>query len=92
VALFRRDRTEAGGRDSEEAGGGDRGGFIPNRAHRPRVESFFVRLIATGGIVGAGTALAAILDSQDVEAWIVGLAVSIVSVVLAAILWSSRTL
>jgi hypothetical protein len=91
VARFRRDRSEtpttARGRTPDEPGG-----FIPNRAHRPRVESFFVRLIATGGIVGAGTALAAILDSQDVEAWIVGLVVSIVSVVLAAILWSSRTL
>ena len=67
-------------------------GFIPARARRPWVESFFVRLVATGGIVGIGTALAAILGSQDVDAWIIGLAVSAVTVVLAAILWSSRTL
>ena len=51
-----------------------------------------MRLIATGGIVGIGTALAAILGSQDVDAWIVGLVVSGVSVILAAFLWSSRTL
>ena len=68
------------------------GGFLPARAGRPRVESFFMRLIATGGIVGIGTALAAILGSQDVDAWIIGLVVSIVTVVLAAILWSSRRL
>jgi ABC-type anion transport system duplicated permease subunit len=48
--------------------------------------------VATGGIVGIGTALAAILDSQDIAAWIIGLAVSAVVVVLAAVLWSSRTL
>ena len=33
-------------------------------------------------------ALAAILGTQDVDAWIVGLAVSVLSVVLAALLWS----
>ena len=51
-----------------------------------------MRLVATGGIIGIGTALAAILDSQEVEAWIVGLVVAALSVLLAAILWSSRTL
>ena len=66
--------------------------FLPNRAHRPRIESLFVRLVATGGVIGIGVALAAILGSQDVEAWIVGLAVSIVTVLLSALLWSSRTL
>ena len=66
--------------------------FIPAHRRRLGVESFFVRLVATGGIVGIGTALAAILGSQDVAAWIIGLAVALVSVILAAILWSSRTL
>ena len=66
--------------------------FLPHRARRPRIESLFVRLVATGGIVGAGVALAAILGSQDVDAWIIGLAVSAVTVLLAALLWSSRTL
>ena len=51
-----------------------------------------MRLVATAGIVGIGVALAAILVGQDVEGWIVGLVVSITTVVLAAILWSSRQL
>jgi ABC-type anion transport system duplicated permease subunit len=66
--------------------------FIPAHRRRLGIESFFVRIVATGGIVGIGTALAAILDSQDIAAWIIGLAVSAVVVVLAAVLWSSRTL
>jgi hypothetical protein len=91
VALFRRDRTEDRSA-TRDAGADAPSGFIPARTGRPRVESFFVRLVATGGIVGIGTALAAILDSQEVEAWIVGLVVAALSVILAAILWSSRTL
>ena len=67
--------------------------FLPvRRRGRLGVESLFVRVVATGGIVGIGVALAAILGTQDVGAWIVGLVVSLVTVVLAAILWSSRTL
>jgi hypothetical protein len=91
VGLFRRDRNEAPPIE-RETGVEEPSGFIPVRGHRRLVESFFVRLIATGGIVGAGTALAAILGSQDVDAWIIGLVVAAVTVVLAAILWSSRTL
>ncbi len=71
---------------------GDDPTFIPAHRRRFGLESFFVRLVATGGIIGIGTALAAILGSQDVAAWIIGLAVSIVVVILAVILWSSRTL
>jgi hypothetical protein len=67
-------------------------GFLPLRMRRPVVESVFVRLIATGGIIGVGTAVAAILGSQEVAAWIIGIVVSTIAVVLAAILWSSRTL
>jgi hypothetical protein len=66
--------------------------FLPNRASRLRFESFAVRVIATAGIVGIGTALAAILGTQDVRGWIIGLVVSGLSVLLAAVLWSSRTL
>ena len=67
--------------------------FIGPRAGKRRgVESVFVRLVATSGIVGISVALAAVLGTQDVAFWIVGLVVSLVSVVLAAILWSSRTL
>lgn len=64
----------------------------PRGGSRRGIESVFVRLVATSGIVGICVALAAILGTQDVAFWIVGLAVSLVSVVLAAILWSSRTL
>ena len=74
------------------AASGDEPTFIPAHRRRLGIESFFVRVVATGGIVGIGTALAAILGSQDVAAWIIGLAVAAVSVVLAAVLWSSRTL
>ena len=70
----------------------ERRGFLPDRLRRPIVESVFVRLVATGGIVGIGTAIAAIMGSQEVAAWIIGIVVATVSVVLAAILWSSRTL
>jgi hypothetical protein len=65
-----------------------------DRRHRPRprAESAAVRAVATCGIVGIAVAIAAILGSQDVAAWIIGLVVSVTSVVLAAFLWSSRTL
>jgi hypothetical protein len=68
------------------------GPFLPNRPRRLGVESLAVRLIATTGIAAIGTAVAAILGTQDVEAWVIGLVVSLVSVLLAAVLWSSRTL
>ena len=48
-----------------------------------------MRLIATGGIVGIGVVLGAVLVGQDIAGWIVGLVVSVVSIVLAALLWSS---
>lgn len=66
--------------------------FLPRREGRKGVESLFMRLVATGGIVGIATAVAAIMGTQDLDAWIVGLAVSLLSVILAAVLWSSRSL
>jgi hypothetical protein len=75
-------------RDGGDAKGGDT--FLPNRDHRRGLESIAVRLIATGGIIGIGTALAAILGTQDAREWIIGLAVATLSVLLGAILWSSR--
>ena len=51
-----------------------------------------MRVVATGGVIGIGTALAAILGSQEVDAWIIGLVISGLTVILAAILWSARTL
>jgi len=50
----------------------------------------FVRTIASGGVIGIGVALGAILTSQDVAGWIVGLVVAAVSVVLSTALWSLR--
>lgn len=51
-----------------------------------------MRLVATLGIVGIAAALGAILVGQDVAGWIVGLAIGLVTVILAALLWSSRQL
>ena len=48
--------------------------------------------IATGGIIGIAVALGAILASQDVAGWIIGLVIGLTSVVLSALLWSSRQL
>jgi len=68
-------------------------GMLPGRERRRSViERGFVRVVATGGIIGVATLLGAVLVSQDVAGWIVGLAVGVTSVVLAALLWSSRQL
>lgn len=66
--------------------------MLPADRRRSRLERFFMRLVATCGIVGIGVAIGAIMVSSNDEGWMVGLVVSIVSVVLAAILWSSRQL
>lgn len=67
--------------------------MIPGRERRRLgVESAFMRLVATGGVVGIGVALGAILVGQDVEGWVVGLVISLTTVVLSAVLWSSRQL
>jgi hypothetical protein len=62
------------------------------RSRRSKVERGFMRVVATGGIVGIGVALGAILAHNHVAGWIVGLVISVVSLLLAAILWSSRQL
>jgi protein-S-isoprenylcysteine O-methyltransferase Ste14 len=64
----------------------------PRERRRSPFERVFVRIIATAGVVGIGVLVAAIMGSSGSEAWIIGLVVAIVSVVLAAILWSSRQL
>jgi hypothetical protein len=67
--------------------------MLPARERRRFTpERVLVRLVATCGIVGIGVAIAAIMVSSKSQGWIVGLVVSIVSVVLSAILWSSRVL
>jgi hypothetical protein len=68
------------------------GVMIPSRSSRSVVETFFMRIIATAGIVGISVAVAAIMSSQKSHGWLIGLVVSVVSVILASILWSSQRL
>lgn len=51
-----------------------------------------MRVLATGGIIGIAVLLGAVLGGQGVAGWIVGLVVGLTSVILAAVLWSSRQL
>ncbi len=67
-------------------------GFLSPTPERHTFESIFVRLVATAGIVGIGTAIGAILLAANVASWVGSLIVSIVVVVLAALLWRSRRL
>jgi hypothetical protein len=68
-------------------------GMVPGRQRRrTKVERGMMRLIATGGIVAIAVLLGAVLVSQDVAGWIVGLVIGLTSVILAALLWSSRQL
>jgi uncharacterized membrane protein len=67
--------------------------MVPGRdRRRTKAERGLMRLIATGGIVGVDVLLGAVLVGQDVAGWIVGLVIGLTSVVLAALLWSSRQL
>jgi uncharacterized membrane protein len=67
--------------------------MVPGRERRRTgVERVAMRVIATGGIVGIAVVLGAILVAKDVQGWIVGLAIGLTSVILAALLWSSRQL
>jgi hypothetical protein len=68
------------------------GGMIPSGRKRLPLEAPLMRVVATGGIVGIGVVIAAIMTSQHSEGWLIGLVVSVASVVLAAVLWSSRRL
>jgi hypothetical protein len=67
-------------------------GFLPASPPRASAESVLVRLVATAGVVGIGTAIGALLSTADVAGWIIALVVSLVSVVLAGTLWRSRRL
>src|SRR5581483_11929092 len=49
------------------------GGMIPTRSSRSAVESFFMRLIATGGILGIGVVISAIMTNQHSKGWLIGL-------------------
>lgn len=79
-------------REPREMSDEERSSMLPQRRERPPLESVFVRVVATCGVIGIGVALGAILSSQHVAGWIVGLVVAIVSVLISAVLWSSRRL
>jgi protein-S-isoprenylcysteine O-methyltransferase Ste14 len=67
--------------------------MVPGRERRrTKVERGAMRLIATGGIIAIAVIVGAVLVAHDVAGWIVGLAVGLTSVILAALLWSSRQL
>jgi hypothetical protein len=66
--------------------------MIANRRKRLPLEARLMRGVATAGIVGIAVAIAAIMSSQGSQGWQIGLVVSIASLVLAAVLWSSRRL
>jgi hypothetical protein len=67
--------------------------MIPGRSRRrTKFERASMRVLATGGIIGLATVLGAVLVSQSVAGWIVGLVIGLTSVILAALLWSSRQL
>ena len=68
-------------------------GMVPGRERRrTKLERGAMRLVATGGIIGIAVLLGAVLVGQDVAGWIVGLVIGLTSVILAALLWSSRQL
>jgi hypothetical protein len=68
-------------------------GMIPGRGRRrTTLERVAMRVLATGGIIGIAVALGAVLVARNVDGWIVGLAIGLTSVILAAVLWSSRQL
>jgi|SRR5947209_6815023 len=72
---------------------GTNANMLPEReGRRFGIERAVVRLVATGGIIGIGVVLGAILTSQKVEGWIIGLVIAVVTVVLSWLLWSSRQL
>jgi hypothetical protein len=87
------DAREARLRERESRRGERPQGMVPGRQRRrTKVERGSMRLVATAGIVGIATALGAILVGQDVAGWIVGLVIGLTSLILAALLWSSRQL
>lgn len=56
------------------------------------LERGFIRLFTTAGTVGVGVALGAILADNKVQGWIIGLVVSVVTIVLIALLRATRPL
>jgi len=90
--LGRHDNVNARPHESASGDTSATGGFLSEKPERQPFESVVARLVATAGVIGIGTALGAILIAADVAGWVTGLVVSVVSVVLAAMLWRSRRL
>jgi hypothetical protein len=59
------------------------------QAKRRKAEVGFLRAAAFLGIVGIGAAIGAILGSADVDAWVIGLVVALVSLIAAAVITRS---
>ncbi len=78
------------------AGAGPRGrdgNMLPARGRRQfGFERILVRIVATCGVIAIGVVIAAIMTSSHSQGWIIGLVVSTVSVLLSAVLWSSKQL
>jgi len=76
------------------AGRSDRdGNMLPARGRRRYgFERILVRIVATCGVIAIGVVIAAIMTSSHSQGWIIGLVVSAVSVLLSAVLWSSKQL
>ncbi len=87
-----REARRAARSERREAPSERSGVMIPSRRKRLPLEAPLMRVVATAGIVGIGVVIAAIMASQDSQGWVIGLVVSIASVALAAVLWSSRRL
>lgn len=85
--------AEAAQEGAPDAAAPPRGNMLPGRqGRRFAVERVLVRLVATTGIIGIGVLLGAILVSNKVAGWTTGLVIAVVTVILAALLWSSRQL
>ena len=79
-------RPGVGGRERD-------GNMLPARGRRQfGFERILVRIVATCGVIAIGVVIAAIMTSSHSQGWIIGLVVSAVSVLLSAVLWSSKQL
>jgi hypothetical protein len=69
------------------------GNMLPARGQRrSRFERVLVRIVATCGVIAIGVVIGAIMTSSHAQGWIIGLVVAAASVVLSAVLWSSKQL
>ena len=76
--------------DVGPAGADEGPGFLPAQPSQRRIWWMVIRLLASAGIIGIGTAVGAILGAAGVDTWLVALVVAALCVVLTAPLWSVR--